>query len=596
MTGRLAVLTPVRNGADDVPDYLKSVERFADLVIALDDGSTDETRAMLEASPIVAETLTNPMRPSFAGWDDAANRQRLLDALAFFDDVEWVFFLDVDERLDEADAAALRRFIEQDAYAGFAYGFEVVRMAGGLDRFDADSGMWVYRMFGYESGLELARTRLHFVPIPVSIDRRRWIRTTVRIQHVGGATQDRRIKRFRKYQEADPDLDYQASYDALLDAPAKVREWSSRLPTTPVVVSNETQFASAVGELEQTELERPALSAVVISHNDEDTIARSVQALVDQEITDPVEIIVVTSGTDRTADIVEAGFPSVRVIRLPRKAFPGEARNAGLWVARGHYISFPGSHIVVAPGSLQARLEAHEAGWDLVTGTTLNGNPTTAGWASYFLDHSSVMPDRPSGELSTAPAHCSYLRSDLDEVGGFPENMRAGEDTVVNLELFRRGRRAYRSGDAGIVHTSRARTLSQMVRHHFGRGRAWGRILLSRSGSRRKLLQTGLRPMLTAPLTRTRIVARHVTTWGGGLRSEYRRARLHVAAGAVAAAFGTSINEQPGRFPPWSSPTRARRWHPHSASSDTVPAPRRRTASAGMSPDNRPQPRLPQCT
>ena len=75
----------------------------------------------------------------------------------------------------------------------------------------------------------------------------------------------------------------------------------------------------------------------------------------------------------------------------------------------------------------------------MMTGTTLNGKPTRSGWASYFLDHSTVLPGRPSGRLSGPPAHCSYIRDHLVAAGGFPEDMRAGEDTVVNVELTRRG-------------------------------------------------------------------------------------------------------------------------------------------------------------
>lgn len=540
MTERLAVLTPVRNGEEDLPGYFTSVARFADLVVALDDGSTDATRAMLEGSPIVAKVLTNPRRHSYEGWDDAGNRRRLLDALSELDDISWVFFLDADERLHEADAVALRGFIEKDAYRGFAYGFEVFRMVEGLERFDADSQMWVYRMFGYRPGLELPDTRLHFVPIPVSIDRKLWIRTTLRIQHLGGADAKRRANRFRKYEEADPHTEFQATYDHLLEPPATVRGWQRRLPQTPVVVSAESQFTTVASHLaDEEESRRPIVSAVVISQNDEHTIARSLQALVDQDLDQPYEVIVVTSGTDGTAAVVADGFPSVRVIQLPRPALPGEARNAGLWVARGHYVSFPGSHVVAGPGSLRARVEAHDAGWDLVTGTTRNGNPTIAGWASYFLDHSSVLPARPSTELTAAPSHCSYVRSDLDEVGGFPEDMRAGEDTVVNLELFRRGRRAYREQAAVIVHSSRARTLTQMAQHHFVRGRAWGRILQSRYESRRRLLLSQFSSIVVAPMRRIRMVARNVFSWGGSLTPHYQTARWHIAVGALAAGAGT---------------------------------------------------------
>ena len=54
----------------------------------------------------------------------------------------------------------------------------------------------------------------------------------------------------------------------------------------------------------------------------------------------------------------------------------------------------------------------------IVTGTTRNGTDTAAGWAAYFLDNSSVLPDRPSEPLPTAPAHCSYDIDALLSVGG----------------------------------------------------------------------------------------------------------------------------------------------------------------------------------
>ena len=69
--------------------------RFADLVVALDDGSTDDTRAVLEAHPLVHTVLTNPRRDGYAGWDDAANRNRLLGAGAR---PSWIMSLDADER------------------------------------------------------------------------------------------------------------------------------------------------------------------------------------------------------------------------------------------------------------------------------------------------------------------------------------------------------------------------------------------------------------------------------------------------------------------------------------------------------------------
>jgi len=213
-----------------------------------------------------------------------------------------------------------------------------------------------------------------------------------------------------------------------------------------------------------------------------------------QEMPEPFEVIVVVSGTDRTARIVLERFPDVAVVELDRPALPGQARNAGLAVARGDYVSFPGSHVELPPGSLAARLRAHRGGYPMVTGTTLNGIETAAGWASYFLDHSSVLPGRPSEPLAVPPAHCSYERELLLQVGGFPGHLRAGEDTVVNHLLYAMGARAWRAADVEFVHASPCRTPARLLRHHFTRGRAHGRPAPAQDQSQTWLQQSQSRP------------------------------------------------------------------------------------------------------
>lgn len=67
---------------------------------------------------------------------------------------------------------------------------------------------------------------------------------------------------------------------------------------------------------------------------------------------------------------------------IDHPALPGEARNAGLALARGRCVTFPGSHIELPQGSLAARVDAHLAGWGMVTNTTRAGTRTASGWAS----------------------------------------------------------------------------------------------------------------------------------------------------------------------------------------------------------------------
>lgn len=273
------------------------------------------------------------------------------------------------------------------------------------------------------------------------------------------------------------------------------------------------------------------ISAVVISRDDGARILPTVQTVVEQRCEEPFEVIVVTSGTGDAAALVRRNFPDVTIIELEHPALPGEARNAGLRAARGDYVSFPGSHVELPPDSLAARHRAHQLGYTMVTGTMLNGTRTRAGWASYFLDHSTALPGRASGALESPPMHCSYERGALLNIGGFPENMRAGEDTVVNRELFRRGYSAYRAQDVRVTHRSRCATPVRLIRHHLDRGRAFGKLVRADPRRDRGVVWT----YVPRRISRT---GEHVRLWGGDLRDEYRRAWLLVVAGTLAAWIG----------------------------------------------------------
>ena len=172
----------------------------------------------------------------------------------------------------------------------------------------------------------------------------------------------------------------------------------------------------------------------------------------------------------------------------------------------------------------------------MVTGSIVNGNRTAAGWASYFLDHSSALPGRPSAELAGPPAHCSYVRELLLEAGGFPEDLRAGEDTVVNQELWRRGHRAYREQRIELIHRSPCTTPRRLARHHFQRGRAFGRILRGDFAPRAARRRLALRFLSRYPRAGCwRAPMPGSPSGAEALRGEYRRVRplVRLAIGAA---------------------------------------------------------------
>src|SRR5947209_17223431 len=283
----------------------------------------------------------------------------------------------------------------------------------------------------------------------------------------------------------------------------------------------------------------PLMSAIVIARDDEDRIERSLRSVVDQRTPAPFEVIVVTSGTDRTAAIVREKFADVRLVALPDPALPGEARNAGLRLARGRYISFPGSHVELPQGSLAARMRAHEAGHHLVTGSARNGTLTPAGWAVYFIDNSSVLPRRPAGELTGPPLRCSYSRDALRAVGEFPEGWRTGEDSFVNEKLWDAGYSGWFTPEVSFVHRSPCRTVGRLVRHRFARGRGGARMLrIHHHGRLVPLVRWAVKTQFGA-LRRPRRVSADVARWGGDLKAVYRRVYPLVVLGTLATWAGT---------------------------------------------------------
>jgi len=228
----LACLLPARNAEVDVPGALASIERFADLVVALDDGSTDATPEVLAAHPLVRTLLRHPRRDGYAGWHDGDNRSELL-AAAIELAPDWVLFLDADERIAADDADALRRFLVTDALAGCAYGLRSYRFWGN-DRHDPEPQL-VYRLFAPRPGQRLHGGDLHFNPVPSDIPRGAWVATTLRIQHLGGASPERIEHRLRKYRAADPHRRHQVDFGGLDRPPARTVAWTARPADLPVL-------------------------------------------------------------------------------------------------------------------------------------------------------------------------------------------------------------------------------------------------------------------------------------------------------------------------------------------------------------------------
>ncbi|HYF33499.1 MAG TPA: glycosyltransferase family 2 protein [Chitinophagaceae bacterium] len=220
---KLLCLTPIRNGEPFMDFFLSNISKFAEGLIVLDDGSNDRTVEILQAHSLVKEIIRNPVRDTYYGWDDLANRNVLLDCAAKYHP-EWILFLDVDELIDENDIHLFTHSNLDELNKDHAYGFRLYRMVNDLEHYDK-SALWVYRMFAYRQGQQIVAGRLHFEPIPGDISMENWKQSSARIKHLSSLTEVFRSKRYGKYQEADPNLEFQASYENLLDEPKNIKKW-----------------------------------------------------------------------------------------------------------------------------------------------------------------------------------------------------------------------------------------------------------------------------------------------------------------------------------------------------------------------------------
>jgi hypothetical protein len=195
-----------------------------------------------------------------------------------------------------------------------------------------------------------------------------------------------------------------------------------------------------------------SLSVVIPAYNRAELLPYTLRSLLAQDrVAD--EILVVDDGsTDATAAVAETFGPPVRVIRQSNEG-PGAARNRGLAEASGEFIHFFDSDDLALPNLHSVQLqELHHTHADLVYSP----------WLKARLDPSrGVEPSNhvlqarglPRGSLvralltswSTVPMAWLVRRSLAAEVGGFPTDLRCGEDQLFFLSLLLAGAR--------VVHT-----------------------------------------------------------------------------------------------------------------------------------------------
>jgi len=205
---RLLGLVPVYNREDLLVQCLQALRRSVDGIIALDDGSTDETPLILRGESKVFEIITKPPK-SLAQWNDANNRYLLYQAAHNYNP-EWLLCVDADEILEPTFAVYREQLMNQPSCIQ-GYAFPLVAIYNNK----ITGPLLVDRMYRFKPGYRFDPRRLHCRLMPLDITDEEIRTTNIRFFHYSASPEQKRA-RYEKYLIADANREFQASYENLL--------------------------------------------------------------------------------------------------------------------------------------------------------------------------------------------------------------------------------------------------------------------------------------------------------------------------------------------------------------------------------------------
>jgi len=195
------------------------------------------------------------------------------------------------------------------------------------------------------------------------------------------------------------------------------------------------------------------ISVVIPVLNGADTIGEQLRSLSTQVADVACEVVVADNGsTDATSTVVAgycAAIPNLRLVDASVRRGPAAARNAGAGAAAGEVLAFCDADDVVAPG------------WLAAVGRATRVHDFMAG----SLDFHHFRPPVSGGERppTWAPtvgnfrwlkyglgANMAVSRRAFTEVGGFTEELQAGEDIDLSWRLQLAGYPLYHEPDAVV--------------------------------------------------------------------------------------------------------------------------------------------------
>ncbi len=206
-------------------------------------------------------------------------------------------------------------------------------------------------------------------------------------------------------------------------------------------------------------------SVIIPSYNQKHVIFDALESVLRQKTDFTYEIIVVESTGDDTAELIRQRYPSIKVIELSERAYPGTSRNHAIRAAQGRYLAFTDTDCLVHERWLQKLVDSHRRGYKVVGGMVKNGTPKSInGTIDYLLEFSDLIkPYESTNNTHFGTCNLSIEKDVFNEYGLFIDQVK-GSDSLYCRRVKEKGVELFHQPEAVIWHRNRT-DLKKIIRN-----------------------------------------------------------------------------------------------------------------------------------
>jgi len=215
-------LLQARNEERFIKGWLENIAPAVDGIVALDDGSTDDTYKIISSHPKTLEVIRNPVGNE---WNEYANQVSLIKA-GRRHGANWFLCLDADERIEERLGRDIGQLVtDADARKLDAFSLHLRDLWNDRHHYRID-GVWenrarfrLFRNVNTHTKFDPRRLHRHWLPLEILADIRNvGVAAPYAIYHLRMIRAEDRLARYKRYTQIDPSNRFQQQgYEYLID-------------------------------------------------------------------------------------------------------------------------------------------------------------------------------------------------------------------------------------------------------------------------------------------------------------------------------------------------------------------------------------------